>query len=170
MFKIPCCVITASFLLSAVHSSCDAKSLTLSVDVDGRQLVGTPLTWSDRQVHLLGRDGRLWSFSPNKVSSFKKTSSIFRAYSHGELRGQLIQEFGRNYDVSGTGHYLVVHPTGQRDKWAQRFENLYRSMVHYFNSRGFSVDEPDFPLVAVVFARQRDFVRYAHQRGVRGCR
>ena len=34
------------------------------------------------------------------------------------FRGQLLREFGQGYDVSGVGHYLVVHPAGKRDQWA----------------------------------------------------
>ena len=50
---------------------------------------------------------------------------------------QLQREFGRAFDVSGTGQYLVVHPAGQRDRWADRFEQLYRSMIHYLTARRF---------------------------------
>jgi hypothetical protein len=54
-----------------------------------------------------------------------------------------------------------VHPAGQQDVWAPRFEELQRSLAHYFAARGFKLPEPRFPLVAVVFARQADFARYA---------
>jgi hypothetical protein len=64
------------------------------------------------------------------------------------------------------GHYLVVHPAGQRDQWAPRFEALYRSFVHYFAARGWQLAEPRFPLIAVVFPRQSDFQRQAAREGV----
>jgi hypothetical protein len=90
----------------------------------------------------------------------------FRSYSQAEIRGQLLREFGQGFDVSGVGHYLVVHPAGQRDQWAMRFEDLYRSFVHYFTARGWRLSEPQFPLIAVVYPRQTDFLRKAAAEGV----
>ena len=79
------------------------------------------------------------------------------------MRGQLLREFGDHYDVSGTGNYLVVHPVGERDRWAPRFEALFRSFVHYFSVRGARPATPEFPLVAVVLPSQRDFVEYVQR-------
>jgi hypothetical protein len=76
-----------------------------------------------------------------------------------------MSEFGQGYEVSGVGHYLVVHPAGKRDQWAPRFEELYRSFVHYFSARGWRLTEPRFPLVAVVYPRQADFAQQARREG-----
>ena len=90
-----------------------------------------------QQVQLLGRDGWLWLLDPNQAGSLDEDRIQFRPYSPSVLRNELLREVGRDYEVSGTGHYLIIHPRGQRDKWAERFENLYRSFVHYFSVRGF---------------------------------
>ena len=90
----------------------------------------------------------------------------FHSYSQAEIRGSLLREFGHGYEVSGVGHYLVVHPAGKRDQWAPRFEELYRSFVHYFSARGWQLTEPRFPLVAVVFPRQVDFWQQAEKDGM----
>ena len=55
----------------------------------------------------------------------------------------------RHYDVAGDVHYLVVYPKGQRDAWAPRFEQLYRSFQQYFTARGWRPQEPQFPLIAL---------------------
>jgi hypothetical protein len=52
--------------------------------------------------------------------------------------------------------------------WAQRFEELYRAMTHYFRARGFQMQRPEFPFVAIVFPRQHDFLDYAHRQNIRG--
>lgn len=145
----------------------DANEWTIRLDLNGQQVEGTPLKWSAHAVKLLGRDGHLWEFSPAEAKNYRKQSNYFRPYSQAELRGQLMREFGHGFDVSGTGHYLVIHPVGQRDKWARWFEELYRSMTHYFTARGFRLQNPKFPLVAVVFPTQRDFIRHANQQGDR---
>jgi hypothetical protein len=144
-----------------------AADFMVRLEVNGLEVEGAPLAWDDRTVTLLARDGQLWAFSPSEARNFRKTAPRFQSYSPGELRGQLMQEFGQAFDVSGTGQYLVVHPKGQRDVWAERFEELYRSFVHYFSVRGLSPSRPEFPLVAIVFYNQQDFYRYAAQSGVR---
>jgi hypothetical protein len=77
----------------------------------------------------------------------------------------LQQEFGSGFEVTGDGHYLVVYPNGQRDVWAARFEQLYRSFQQYFTARGWRPVAPQFPLIAVVFPTQADFQRYATREG-----
>ena len=163
---------SASAMLSAIVLSlatvpaCAAEP-TIALELRGQWIEATPLWASDRQVLLLGRDGRLWDVGADEPSQFRQTSQSFQGYTAGEMRGQLQREFGSRFEVSGTGHYLVVHPAGQRDAWAQRFEDLYRSFVHYFSVRGFRPSEPRFPLVAVVLHNQGEFLSLADKSGAR---
>ena len=126
---------------------------------------GTPLAWSDKQAWFLARDGQVVECDPRKATNFADVAGGFKSFTQAEIRGQLMGEFS-GYEVSGVGHYLVVHPAGRRDQWAPRFEELYRSFVHYFSARGWRLAEPRFPLVAVVFPRQADFARHASREGV----
>lgn len=139
----------------------------LRFELRGSQVVGQPLYWSDQRAIVMGRTGRIWEFPPAEGSGYVKLRSSFAPYSFREMRDVLKREFGRQFEVSGTGHYLVVHPAGQRDRWAGRFEQMYRSFDHYFSVRGLKSSSPRFPLVAIAFARQEDFVRYAASQGVR---
>jgi hypothetical protein len=138
----------------------------IEVKLSGRTLEGGPLAWDRQQVHLLGRDGQLWKFAPNAVEAFAKTAGEFRAYSPSELRAALLRELGNDYEVSGTGHYLIAHRRGQRDRWAERFEDLYRSFVHYFAVRGLDPAPPRFPLVGIVRADRAEFDQQAAAEGV----
>jgi len=135
----------------------------VEVTLPGLSVEGEPLGWNSRVVHLLGRDGRLWQFDPDEVIGFKKTASRFRAYSPSEFRAALLRELGDDYEVSGTSHYLVAHPRGGRDRWAERFEDLYRSFVHFFSVRGFDLHRPMFPLVGIVCKDRGDFNRSANR-------
>jgi hypothetical protein len=137
----------------------------IELTAEGQTIEGAPLAWDARQVHLLGRDGQLWEFDPARATSFRQTSRRFSSYSTSELRAILLRILGQGYEVSGTGHYLVAHPRGQRDKWAGRFEELYRSFVHYFSVRGFELTEPPFPLLGIVCKDRADFHRYASEPG-----
>ncbi len=139
---------------------------TIQLEVQNRLLEGKPLFWSKQRVTLLGRDGQLWEFQPWQAKN-PQEGTTFRPFSQSEMRGALLREFNQGYEVSGTGQFLVVHPAGQRDVWAQRFEELYRSMTHYFRVRGFQMNRPQFPFVAVVFPRQHDFIMYAQEHRMR---
>ena len=160
--SIACCALVLLCGQTAV-----GQKLLIELELKGKPLAGTPIAWSSGEVLLLGRDGRLWDFPSSEVKQFSKQTAAFSSLSAGQLRAQLAREFGRRFDVSGTGHYLVVHPSGQRDRWASRFEELYRSFVHYFTARGFSVGSPEFPLVAVVFHDQAEFLSHARSQGAK---
>jgi len=139
----------------------------LRLELDGRVLEGTPVSWSAAEVLLLGRDGQLWNFAPDDVQRFEPRAFPFQSYSQSELRARLAREFGRGFDVSGTGNYLVVHPSGERNRWAERFEVLYRSFVQYFAARGLQPAPLQFPLVAVVFPGEAQFRAYVGAQGIR---
>jgi hypothetical protein len=134
------------------------------VDLNGHEIEGMPLGWSRQRVFLLARDGRLWDFPPNKAEHFRKISSYFSSYSAAEIRAGLERELGGKLEFTGTGHYLVAHPKG-KETWAERFEDLYRSCMHYFRLRGLQIHEPEFPLVAVVWGSRQDFERYSASQG-----
>lgn len=144
-----------------------AENWMLQINLSGKQLEGSPLLWTHEQALLLGRDGHLWSFDPREGTDLKKSSPSFRGYSQADLRGRLLTQFGRQFEVTGTGHFLVVHPSGQRAEWANRFEELYRSFIHYFTVRGFRPSSPKYPLIAVVFSDRDQFLRYSLKKGIR---
>jgi hypothetical protein len=151
-------------LLAQGAALAESPRWTMLVDIDNQQVEGTPLAWSNKQVFLLARDGRLWDFAPNESRNFRKINSRFSSYSAAEMRASLERELAGRLVVTGTGHYLVAHPPG-KEAWAQRFEDLYRSCIHYFGLREMRVSEPSFPLVAIVWNRREDFVRYAAGQG-----
>lgn len=137
---------------------------TLELSLHGSRIEGTPLAWSQQNVLLLSRDGRLWDFAPQEAKEFRRVSNTFSSYPASVMQAQLMAELGKGFEVTGTGHYLVAHPVGE-NAWAQRFEDLYRNFVLYFSVRGFELEEPRFPLVAIVLKSHQDFVRYAARDG-----
>lgn len=163
--RLSLCAAALFVVFASFDAAARAADFMIRLDVHGRQLEGAPLTWDSRTVMLLSRDGQLHSFSPDDARNFSQTGAQFRGFSPGEMRAQLMQEFGQGFEVSGTGQYLVVHPQGQRDVWADRFEELYRSFVHYFSVRGLQPQRAAFPLVAIVFYNKQDFYRYAASNG-----
>jgi hypothetical protein len=142
-----------------------AADRLLKADYGGRSLHGLVLADLASEVQLLGSDGQLRVLSKSKLVRPQWLNGNLIASPAAELKTELLREFGKGFDVSGTGHYLVVHPAGQRDLWAARFEEIYRSFRWYFQVRSFPVQQPKFILIAVVFPTQSDFMRFAAQQG-----
>lgn len=138
----------------------------LEVQLRGQWIEGSPLAWDAAHLVLLGRDGRLWSVALREVTDYRRSANQFRAYAPSTFRAVLLRELGPAYEVTGTGHYLVAHPAGERDRWASRFERLYRGFVRYFAVRGLVLQEPPFPLVGVACRDRGDFLRHAGQQGL----
>jgi hypothetical protein len=158
-------VVAGAAWLVFLSTTTSAAEFMFRARVDGRMLEGKPLYWSDQQMLLLGRDGRLHEFHPKMAKEGRKTSPRFFGYSSSEMKTELQREFGKQFDVSSTRRYLVVHPSGQRDQWADRFEELFNRFTHYFRVRGFSLVDPPYPLVAVVFRDEAEYFRYATAGG-----
>lgn len=131
----------------------------------GQSIEGKPLFWNDAQMLLLSRDGALHQVDPRQATKAKRTANRFSGLSTSQMRTALYQEFGQGMTVTSTGHYLVVHHPGESDAWAQRFEQLYRSFHSYFRVRGFRLSQPQFPLVAVIYATQDEYYEQSRTSG-----
>lgn len=162
--KFTSLLILIVFLAARVHAQGPAPFMMMT-HVGGEALEGQPLAWTDDQMLLLGRDGQLYEFAPKHAQKSKKTASQFRGYSIMEMRDRLREEFDKSFDISHTQHFVVVHPRGEWSVWADRLEALYRSFSHYMSVRGFNLDEPRVPLVAIVFRNKGDYYHYAEASG-----
>jgi hypothetical protein len=152
--RILLCLLLLSLATPAV-----AADFMFQATVDGETVEGRPLAWTDYVMHLLGRDGRHHTFDPKEAKNAKKTSPQFYGYTVPEVRRLLQKEFGDSMQITTTKHYVVAHPPGASGKWASHFEELYRSFLAYFRVRGFQLEEPKFPLVAIVYANEGEFQR-----------
>lgn len=153
--------------LAALTCSAAAAEPMIRGQYRGRPLEGRKLYQTSTELGLLARDGRVWRLKPDTLTDVRKTSSQFRGLSAAVMRSQLTSEFGRSYEVTGTGHFLVVHPRGEARQWAGQFEQLYRNFAHYFSVRGFKLREPEFPLVAIVWRDRIAFLKAADRDGAK---
>lgn len=153
--------------LSSSAGALIAQDRLLRADYGGVPLSGLVLADLPKEVQILASDGQLRLLSKDKLTRPQWTQGSLAASTSAELKSSLSREFGSGFEVSGTGHYLVAHPKGQRDAWAARFEEIYRSFHYYFQVRGFPLQSPKFTLIAVVFPSQADFMRFASQLGNR---
>ncbi len=131
--------------------------VTIKMKHDGKNFYGTPLAFDGENLALLRWDGRVTKLPATRKTEFEVIDRNFLPYTHEELKERLQKEFGSRYVVSTTEHYVVVHPPGKANIWAEPFEKLHRAFVHWCQDSGLKPVEPRFPMVAVVLRSRRDF-------------
>ena len=93
------------------------------------------------------------------------TVEPFQPHSADQLQ-TLLQKKGpyADYDLWKTEHYLIFYkstlPFAQDS--GRLLEDLYRGLIEAFRRHGFPVHPTEFPLVAVIFATERDFRDHKH--------
>ena len=132
----------------------------LDVQVGDQRHSGRIMIHDDQSCWLLKRDGRLQEIAVEEVTEFVERGDRFKSLTQIELKNQLRSEFGKSFEVFTTQHYVVAARTGDAGHYAGVFEQIYRDFVRSFRTRGLHVDEPEFPLIAIVFPDQTGFVNY----------
>lgn len=150
-------IISSVLVLAVASTALAEKGLRFKLD-EKRQTI-LPVGYSSAVILGLDRSGGMVELNPREIIE-PKIIPRFKPYSHGEVRADLSREFGGSFEVTGTGNYLVVHPNGTKDLWANRFEELHRSMLHFFSQRGFRLSKPKFPLAGVVFYSRAQYNQY----------
>ena len=125
---------------------------------------GKLLARDKERAVLLDRVGALHDLTLGSVT-LKPTTSRFQSLPTTELRNQLSREFGKDYELGTTRHYVVVAPAGRAADYAAIFEEHCVALQRYFKTRSFNLNEPQFPMVAIVFATQNQFIEYANRDG-----
>lgn len=130
-------------------------------EVAGQLLV----TAEDGGLLLLAPDGVLWSVPPDELVERGSDATPFSPLAREELAERLLSELPAGFEVYTTQHYLVCHNTTRAyAEWCGAlFERLYRVFVNYWTRKGFDLQEPRFPLVALVFADRDSYQDYARQ-------
>lgn len=131
---------------------------------------GKSLVHNDDVSWLVDQAGKLSEVPLNKVTEFRRVAPEFQRLSLNQMKRQLQDEFGPQFEVNTTRHYLVCAPRGKARAYATVFEELYQSFSHYFALRGYQVKTPEFMMVAVIFPDQKQFFEYCRKDGVRAGR
>ncbi len=139
----------------------------LELQIGKSKYTGKIVAKDAEDIWLLERDGRMQPFAIRDVTNYKPLAGAFRGYSMSDVRDQLVKEFGREYEVVGSAHYLVVGGRGRPRQYLTKFEELYRHLQVYLAARGFRIHEPEYPLIAVVFPDRSGFVDYCLKEKVK---
>lgn len=116
---------------------------------------------------LYDREGKMHTVDLSKVTRFKKVSSTFAPHSFQTLRSNLLREFGNGSEVATTRHYVVCAPKGRARAYCDVFEKTWRRFHMYFAIRGFKMQDPEFPMIAVVLKDRKSFLDYARKENAK---
>ena len=133
-------------------------------DEDGKPAVGRiHLRIGDGAVILLP-DGRLIS---RPAGRFASTERPFTPLSKEQVSSQLAAEFPGFKTKKAINHYVYVYDTS--DEFilgaSRILETMLPDVKNYVEQIKLKVQNPEFPLVVVMFRTQRDFQRYRRKQG-----
>ncbi len=158
-----------AFLITGqgTNTLCCAESprALIEIKIGKEQFSGRIVAADDRDCWVFQRDGRMSRVRMDDVDDCSEVDPRFRPLPSLELRDRLKTEFGRDFEVKATSHYIVVARKESAERYAKLFEQVYRQFHSYFATRGFRMDEPEFPLVAVVLPDQASFTKYCRTEG-----
>jgi hypothetical protein len=117
----------------------------------------------DGGVLLLDQKGKLWTAQPDEIKERSKDEFPFRPLDKKKLAEAMLKELPEGFEVHTTAHYLICHNTSKAyAQWCgSLFERLYFGFTNFWKRRGMKLHEPEMPLVAIVFADERSYKRYA---------
>ncbi len=129
--------------------------------VEGRVLVEA----RDGGVLLESRDGVYWVIPPEQMEERKTlgVSSTFDPLSHRELEEKLLESLPAGFATHTTKRYVIAYDTSRSYAiWCgSLFERLYSAFTNYWSGRRVELHEPEVPLVAIIFADRRTYIRHA---------
>lgn len=158
-------LLSACFLLLSAESHRGAQAQSpamIEFFASGKLQKGLPLVDLAHEMIVIGRDGWMHSLDPRKPNArIRSTKERFEPVSAAELRNELRAEYGKEFEVRATNHFLVVQPRSRGNRWPNMFEQSHRAFTEYMRKRGVTVRQGRFPMVAVVLpdeqAMQEEF-------------
>ena len=153
-------------VFGATFVSAEEPMSTVELRVGNDVHVGRVAARTAQQTWLMQRNGQLREIELKGVKTFKQVSPKFSPLTPMMLSTDLKREFGADFETATTRHYVVVAPKGKSKQYVELFESVYRTFHMHFSVRGFEIEEPEFPLVAIIFPSQAAFAKYAKQEGV----
>ena len=163
--------IVTLFALAVDANQADAGSPdAVEFRVGNDEECGIPLMDFPNEMVILGRDGQIHSLKGKARESVRKATEPYSPASTIEMRNRLRTEFGADFEVLTTNHFLVVQPRGRGNRWANLFERSHRAFVQYMSVRGVRIRRGRFPMVAIVMPDSAAMYREMDRMNVRASR
>jgi hypothetical protein len=128
-------------------------------EISGRLLVEA----QDGGLLVLTADGTIWAIPPEEQVDHTTDDKPFVPFSREEMTKRLLAELPQGFRVHQTTHYLIFFDTSPAyAQWCgSLFERLYMAFTNFWTRKGFELSEPEFPLVAIVFADKKSYLNFS---------
>jgi len=107
----------------------------------------------DGGLLLLTPDGQLWTLQPEDILSRSDSKDSMKAQSSEGIDAKFKLQAADGFKVHKTSHYVIIFNTSEAyAQWVgEMYEGLYRKFHNFWKSKKIELEEPRFPLVAIVF-------------------
>ncbi|MCL2347940.1 MAG: DUF1570 domain-containing protein [Planctomycetaceae bacterium] len=136
--------------------------VTANIDEVEKKLEGRILAVDDGgNIFLETRDGQWHMIRKKDIIDQTSDDKEFQPYTKDEMKKRLTEEFPKEFHILETKRYLVVYDTSKTyAQWcAALLERLGTAFLAHWKTKGFELNEPEFVLVAVIFADRGNFLR-----------
>jgi hypothetical protein len=168
---LPCCFanlrlragLVCLLYVAAIAPALAMDHVTFRRDGKTLEVSGRVVTEAkDGGLLMMARDGTLWAIPPEEQVEHTNDKQAFEPYSREEISKRMLAELPRGFRAHSTTHYLIFYNTSQAyAQWCGAlFERLYMAFTNYWSRKGFELRQPEFPLVAVVFADKESYLKF----------
>lgn len=109
---------------------------------------------------LQAEDGALWLIEAKNLLRTEPREATFRPLDAKQLGQKMLAELPAGFQAHETAHYVVCYNTSREyAEWTSSLlERLHRAFTAYWKRQGFELHAPEFPLPAIVYASQAEYV------------
>ena len=119
----------------------------------------------DGGLLLLTPDGQLWTLQPEDIVSKADSTEPMKALTSEEIYAKFKLNAADGFRVHKTSHYVIIYNTNEAyAQWVgEMYEGLYRKFHSFWKAKKVELEEPRFPLVAIVFNTKEAYLGYAQR-------
>lgn len=135
-------------------------------DVERESIGEVVQKYRDGSLLFLTPDGQLWTLLEDQILSREPSEAVMQPLTSEEIYSQFREQLAPGFQVYKTKHFVIVYnTTGAYANWVgELFERLYRGFYNYWERHHrMQLEEPRFPLVAVVFRDKDSYVQFAEK-------
>jgi len=119
----------------------------------------------DGGILLLTPEGQLWTLQPEDILARSPADKPMQALTSEEIYAKIKLQATDGFKVHKTSHFVIIYNTN--DIYAQwvgeMYEGLFRKFHNFWKSKKIELEEPRFPLVAIVFNTKEAYLAYAER-------
>jgi hypothetical protein len=155
---------TVLFLMTLLIAATLTADDRITFQRNGREQVvtGRLLVEAPDGFLILASDGRIWTITTEEKPRLTRDETPMKPLGREELAKQMLAELPRGFDTYSTAHYLICYDTSKAyAQWCgSLFERLHKAFVNFWSRKGFKLHEPEFPLVAILFADRKVYLEF----------